>query len=171
MKEKITDFIHHLLIYDYLLFGGIILLFILTLVFAILMRRKMGLAVFLVLTAFGILTAGPVIGYIQLHRYLFSHKVLLEETKKLEFTEALLLRGSIENLSKRPFHECTVTAGVYKVTHYPYVDPIYPYIPFKRSALHLTKTIQPGESAPFKLFIEPFRYTKDYNITIKADCR
>ena len=171
MKEKITDFIHHLLIYDYLLFGGVALLFILLLIVAILLRRKLAVAISLVVFAFILLIAGPIIGYLQLHHYLFKHKIVLEETKALEFTEALLIRGSIENLSKRPFQECTIKAGVYKVTPYKWINPVYPYIPFKKGALHLSRTINPGESAPFKLFVEPFRYTKDYNITVKADCR
>lgn len=171
MKATVTDFIHHLLMYDYLLFGGIILIFILILVLAIVLRQKMGLAVFLVLVAFGVLTVGPIIGYIQLHNYLFKHTIALQETKALEFTEALLVRGSIKNLSKRTFKECTINAGVYKVTHNRMVDPLYPYFPFKKGALHLEQSIKPGESAPFKLFVEPFRYSKDYNITVKADCR
>lgn len=171
MKAKITDFIHHLLIYDYLLFGGIIVVFVLILVLAIVLRDKMGLAIFMVLLAFGVLTIGPIVGYIQLHHYLFKNKVVLEETKALEFTEALLVRGSVKNLSKRPFKECTIHASVYKVTHNQFIDPLYPYVPFKKGSLHLEQTIKPGESAPFKLFVEPFRYSKDYNITVKADCR
>lgn len=171
MKAKITDFIHHLLIYDYLLFGGIILAFLLILILAILLRNRLGLAVFLVIFAFGVLTAGPVIGYIQLHNYLFRNTAKAEQVKKLEFTEALLVRGTITNGSKRPFAECTLHAGVHKVKHNRYIDPIYPYIPFKKSSLHVAGPVQGGETMPFKLIIEPFRYTGDFNVTLKADCR
>lgn len=171
MKALIQDFISHLLIYDYLLFGGIIILFILLLIFAIILRHRMGWAIFFVLLAFGVLTAGPVAGYIALHAYLFQHTLLIHEVKALEFTEALLIKGDINNTSKRTFSECTVNAGVYKITHNRVIDPMYPYIPFKKGSLRVQKTIPPGESASFKLFVEPFRYTKDYNITLKADCR
>ncbi len=64
MKTHIINFIHQLLIYDYLLFGGIFILFLLLLILAIVLRHKMGLAVFLVFLAFGVLTAGPVAGYL-----------------------------------------------------------------------------------------------------------
>lgn len=171
MKAKIIDFIHHLLIYDYLLFGGIILLFLLLLIVAIALRHKVGLAVFLVFIAFGVLTAGPVGGYIVLHHYLFKHKIHLQEVKKLEFTEALLVRGRIENTSKRPFSECTLHTGIHKVMHNRYIDPIYPYFPFKKDNSRLHQQVQPGESLPFKLLIEPFTYEKDFNITLKAECR
>jgi len=171
MKTHIIDFIHHLLIFDYLLFGGIFILFIILLTLAIAFRAKMGLAIFLVLLAFGVLTAGPVAGYIALHQYLFKHKTVIHEVKALEFTEALLIKGEITNTSKRQFSECTLHASVYKVTHNKYIDPIYPYIPFKKSSLKLKVDIVPGKSAPFKLFVEPFRYTKDYNLTLKGECR
>ncbi|MDD4883952.1 DUF2393 family protein, partial [Sulfuricurvum sp.] len=92
MKAQIIDFIHHLLIYDYLLFGGIFILFILLLTLAIAFRKKMGLAIFLVLVAFGVLTAGPVGRYIALHHYLFKHTIIIHEVKALEFTEALLIK-------------------------------------------------------------------------------
>jgi hypothetical protein len=171
MKAQITDFIHHLLIYDYLLFGGIFLLFLLLLILAIVVRKKMVLAVFLVFLAFGVLTAGPVVGYTLLHQYLFKHHITIRDVKALEFTEALLIKGDINNTSKRPFLECDLYAGVYKVTHTPYIDQLYPYFPFKKSSLKIVKTIKPGESESFKLFVEPFRYTKDYNLTLKAKCR
>jgi len=171
MKARIQDFIQHLIIYDYFLFGGVIILFILLLIIAIVLRHKLGLAIFFVLIAFGVLTAGPVEGYIALHHYLFKNKIILHEVKALEFTEALLIKGDINNTSKRPFSECTIKVGVHKVTHNQYLDRLYPYLPFKRSSLRLEEPILPGTSAPFKLFVEPFRYSKDYNITIKADCR
>lgn len=171
MKTKITEFIHNLLIYDYLLFGGIFILFILLLTIAIIFRRKLGLAIFLVFLAFGVLSAGPVVGYIMLHKYLFKNHIVIREVKALEFTEALLIKGDINNTSKRPFKECILHAGVYKVTHNKYVDPIYPFLPFKKSSITINETIKPGKTESFKLFVEPFRYTKDYNVTVKAECR
>jgi hypothetical protein len=171
MKAKIIDFIHHLIIYDYFLFGGIFVLFLLFLVLAIAFRHKLILAIFFVFFAFSVLTIGSFFGYIQLHHYLFKNKIVLYEVKALEFTEALLIKGEVHNLSKRPFSECNVYAGVHKVTHNRYLDRIYPSFPFKKGALKVVESISPGESVPFKLFVEPFRYTKDYNITIKAECR
>lgn len=171
MKAKIIDFIHNLIIYDYLLFGGIFVLFLLLLVLAIALRHKMAFAIVFVVLAFSVLTAGSVVGYIQLHHYLFKNKIILHQVKALEFTEALLIKGDINNTSKRPFKECTIYAGVHKVSHYKTLNRLYPYVPFKKGSLTLTKTIAPGESVPFKLFVEPFRYDKEYNITIKGECR
>jgi hypothetical protein len=171
MKAAIQNFIHNLIIYDYFLFGGIILLFILLLFLAIVLRQHMRWAIFFVVLAFGVLTVAPVAGYIALHHYLFKHTLVIHEVKALEYTKALLIKGDINNTSKRTFKECTLHAGVFKVSHNKYIDPVYPYIPFKKGSLRVKMDIRPGESAPFKLFVEPFRYTKDYNVTLKAECR
>ncbi len=171
MKAKILSFIDQLLLYDYLLFGGIILVFILLLILAIVLRHRIVLAIVLVFIAFGILTAGSFAGYKMLHHYLFSNTITLTEVKALEFTEALLIKGDLNNTSKRPFKECKLSAGVYKVTHNRYVDRVYPYLPFRHASLTLKQPLKPGETESFKLFVEPFRYNHDFNVTIKADCR
>lgn len=171
MKTQILHFIDHMLPYDYLLFGGIIVVFILILALAIVFRHKLAIAIILVLIAFGVLTAGSVVGYAMMHHYLFKNNIALKEVKALEFTEALLIKGEINNTSKRVFNECTLTAGVHKVTHNRYLDRVYPYVPFQKSVMSVQEKITPGQAASFKLFIEPFRYTHDYNITVKADCR
>lgn len=171
MKTKLIDFIHNLILYDYLLFGGIILLFILLLVLAVIARERLVLAIVLVFLAFGILTGGSFFGYTMLHKYLFKHTISVSELKALEFTKALLIKGEITNRSKRTFQECTLDIGVHKVTHNRYVDPLYPYFPFKKTSISVKQEIGPGENASFKLFVEPFRYTKEYNITIKGSCR
>lgn len=171
MKAQILDFINHLLIYDYILFGGIILVFILILILAIVIRHHLGWAVFLVLSGFGVLTVGPIVGYMTLHQYLFKNSVTLERTKALEFTEALLIKGTLENTSKRSFTECALEAGVHKVTHNRYLDRAYTFFPFQKGHTAIDRPLKPGEKADFKFLIEPFRYTKDFNVTVKADCR
>lgn len=171
MKAQILDFINHLLIYDYILFGGIILVFILILVLAIVIRHHLGWAIFLVLLGFGVLTVGPIAGYIALHQFLFKNTLTIERVKALEFTEALLIKGSLENSSKRSFQECTLVAGVYKATHNRYLDQAYAFFPFQRGHTSIDHPLKPGEKADYKFLIEPFRYSKDFNVTIKAECR
>lgn len=171
MKIDIHDFISHLLVYDYILFGGVIILFLIFIILAIAFHQKQIFAIIMVLFAFITLTVGPIAGYMNLHRYLFKHKTTITDVKALEFTEALLIKGDINNTSKRSFKECTLHAGVYKVTHNRYLDPIYRYIPFKKTNMRIPMEIKSGENGSFKLFIEPFRYKNDYNITLNTECR
>jgi hypothetical protein len=171
MKQKIIAFIDGLILYDYILFGGVIALFILFLILAILLRRHVGLSVFIILLAFIILLLGPTLGYIQLHKFLYKNEIKITEIKKLKFTNALLIEGNLKNISKINFHTCKIKAGAYKVSGKKIPDMIYPFKPFKHGYLKLDTIIKPDETKSFKLFIEPFNYKKDYNITIGANCR
>ncbi len=170
MRTTLTAFIDQLMLYDYLLFGGTVLLFILLLILALLLRRRLALALTCVLGAFAILVLGPTIGYVQLHNYLFKHETALTDVKALEFTDALLVRGTLTNTSKRDFERCRVSADVYKVVNNAVLDLFSPFIPFKKGTV-VTQPLPKGETAEFKIFVEPFGYTKEYNVSIGAECR
>ena len=170
MKEKILAFVHHLLIYDYILFGVAFTLFLLFIILAILLRNRLGIAIFFVLFGFTSLVAGPTVGYIELHKYLFKNSTKLISQKKLNFVDAIVVHATLSNESKFNFTECKVIATVYKSTSNKLKNYIYKIKPLKRSALIL-HDIPKGTTREFKLFVEPFRYSKEYNLTLGASCR
>jgi hypothetical protein len=170
MKEQITAFIHNLIFYDYILFGSIFSLFILLIVLSMLLQRKTGFAIFLVLLSFALLLFGSIIGYMKMHAYLFKNSVQVSSQKKLEFTQAVVVKGSLQNLSKFHFESCKITASAYKVTGNVVKDFIFPFHPFQNMSI-LEHNISKGETRAFKIIIEPFTYSKDYNISVGADCK
>ncbi len=170
MSPKITAFIDGLILYDYLLFGGSLLLFILLLTLAILLRRKIGIALLLILLAFGIIILAPTLGYVKLHDFIYKNKISIREVKALEFTQALIVWGDLNNTSKRHFSKCAITAEIYKVANNPVLDLLYPLNPFKKSTI-ITKDIAAGESRSYKIIIEPFTYSKEYNLSVGASCQ
>ena len=76
MKLKIQNFIDGLIPYDYILFGSVLALFVLFIVLAILLRKKITLAIFLVLLAFATFLLGPTLGYVAMHKFLFKNHLL-----------------------------------------------------------------------------------------------
>ena len=170
MKEKILTFVHNLLIYDYILFGAAFTLFILFIILAVLLRKRLVLAIFFVLFGFATLLLGPTLGYIELHKYLFQNSTKLISQKKLTFVDAIVVHGTLSNESKFDFKECKVRATVYKSTSNELKNYIYKLKPLKRSTLVL-HNIPKGTTQEFKMFVEPFRYSKEYNLTLGADCR
>lgn len=170
MKEKIIVFINNLIFYDYVLFGSILVLFILLLVLTILIRQKFAMAMFLLLLSFFILFIGPVVGYIELHKFLFKNNVELVSQKKLNFTQAVVVKGMLTNESKFDFSSCTITASAYKVSGNPIKDFIFPFNPFKKMSI-LELGIAQGSTRNFKIIVEPFTYSKEYNISVEANCK
>ena len=170
MTEQLTAFLDELILYDYLLLGGTVLLFILCLLLAVLLRKRLLLFFPMLLLALLVISAGPTVGYTKLHAIIFKNTVTLNEIKALEFTEALLIRGTLKNDSKRDFDTCEITSGVHKIAGNFLLDTIYPLNPFQKASI-LLEQIPSGQQVDFKLFIEPFSYSGEYNISIGSECR
>ena len=170
MKLKIQNFIDGLIPYDYILFGSVLVLFVLFIVLAILLRRKMMLAIFLVLLAFATFLLGPTLGYVAMHKFLFKNHTELISQKKLHFSQAVVVKGKITNDSNFDFKSCKITASAYKVTPNKYKNYIYKLKPFQKMSI-FEKGIKKGETREFKIIVEPFTYKRDYNISLGASCK
>ena len=170
MKLQLQSFIEGLIPYDYMLFGFVLLLFILLIVLAILLRDRMKLAIFFVLLAFATFLLGPTVGYIFLHKYLFKNHTELISQKRLHFSPAIVVKGTITNDSKLNFSSCEITATVYKITSNKYKNYLFQLKPLKKMSI-LKKDILKGQTEEFKMIIEPFTYKKEYNISLGASCK
>lgn len=172
MKTQLLHFIDTLALYDYLLFGGILFFFFLFLILAVLFHHRLTLAITLILSALIVLVGGPFGGYLLLNKTLYKHTIALTTVQDLEFTEALLLKGDINNTSQQTFKECTLYFGVSKTSSIKILnDKLYPYLPFRRQTLILTRPIKPNGSQNFRLLIEPFNYPKKFSVTAWGVCR
>jgi len=169
MKEKISLFIHNLIVYDYILFSTAFGLFLLFIILAIVLRRKLVLALFLIILSFAILLLAPTLGYKYMHAFLFKNSLILQSQQKLSFTEAVVVKGTLRNDSKFDFSSCEITASAYKVSSNKYKNYIYPFKPFQNMSI-LEEQIPMGTKRDFKIIIEPFTYLGDYNISLGADC-
>jgi len=170
MSKKVTAFIDGLITYDYILFGSAFVLFILFIVISILLRKKIGLALFFVLLSFSTLLVGPTYGYLKMHEYLFKNTVSLISLKNLSFTQAVVVKGKVTNTSKQNFQSCKITASAYKVTSNKYKNYLNKLKPFKKMSI-IEYDINIGETREFKVIVEPFTYKRDFNISLGADCR
>ncbi len=171
MKEKLTAFIAQLTLYDYVLFGAVIFVLILLLILAIIVRKKTALSFALILMALVLLLTGPTLGYVKLHQFLYKTTTQILEVKALEFSKALVVKGVVHNRSKRHLSTCSITTEIFKVSGNPYLDMLYPLNPFKKVSILKDVNLSSGEHYEFKMIVEPFTYTKEYNLSIGAACR
>ena len=170
MKSKIEAFLDTLIMYDYILFGASFVLFILFIILGIVLRKKMLLAIILILLGFSILIVAPTIGRIQMHNFLFSNTTTLYSQKKLEFTEAIVVKGTLTNTSRFNFESCRIIANVHKMSNNTLKNYILQFKTIKKMSI-IEKDIAKGKSVDFKIIVEPFRYSGDYNITLGAKCK
>jgi hypothetical protein len=170
MNSKITLFIDGLIKWDYLLFGSVFVLFLLFIILGIVLRKKLILAILFLLLGFSILLLGPTLGYMKLHETLFKNSTLLQSQKRLQFSEAVVVKGSVTNESNRDFKECKITASAYALSSNKLKNYLKKFKPFKKMSI-IETNIAKSETREFKIIVEPFRYSKDYNISLGADCR
>lgn len=170
MKEKLTAFIQGLITYDYILFSSVFVLFVLFIILTVLLRRKLFFSMLFLILSFSILLVGPTLGYVKMHQYLFKNSVELVSQKKLSFVKAIVVKGILKNESKFDFKSCKITASVVKISSNKLKNYIYGFKPIKNMSI-TNEDILKGEAREFKMIIEPFTYTKDYNITMQARCK
>ncbi|MDQ7045846.1 MAG: DUF2393 domain-containing protein [Sulfurimonas sp.] len=170
MKSQITAFIKNLIMYDYVLFGGAFVLFILFVILGLILRKKIAIALFFILLGFSTLLLAPTFGYKMLHNYLFKNTTILIKEKRLEFTDAIVVKGSIQNTSKFNFKECKITANVHKRSKNKYRNYLLQFKTIKKMSI-IETDIKKEELRNFKIIVAPFTYPRDYNITLGAKCK
>lgn len=170
MKSQILDFLNNLILYDYILFGASFIVFILLIVLALVLRRKIVLAIILILVAFSIVFLAPSVFYNMMHQYLFKSTVELHSHKKLQYTNAMVVYGVIKNESKFHFSQCKINVKVHKVSKNTLKNFLWQFKSMKNMSI-VEYDIEKGQSRDFKIIVEPFSYSKEYNLTLGAECR
>ncbi len=168
--QRVSEFIQNLILYDYILFGSLLALFLLFVILGIVFRRKLSLALSLIFFAFMLLLGGATFGYTAMHDYLFKNEITLLSQKKLSFTQAAVVYGTLKNLSNRDFKSCKVSATAYRVSGNALKDYVRRLKPIANMSI-VEEDIPIGAEREIKIIIDPFTYSGDYNVTLGADCR
>ncbi|MFA5232972.1 MAG: DUF2393 family protein [Sulfurimonas sp.] len=168
--DIVTEFIKELIIYDYILFGSLLLLFIIFIILGIFLRKKIILAILIIIFAFVTLFAGSFFGYIAMHKYLFKNETVLISQQRLNFTDAVVVYAKLKNISDKDFKSCKITATACKVSSNELKSYLFKFKPIAKMSI-LENDIKIGEERDLKLIIEPFTYKNDYNISLGADCK
>jgi len=170
LKANFQAFIDSLHLYDYILFGISGALFLVLLFLAILLRNKIGLSLFLVILSFITLVAGPFVGYNYIHDSIYKTEISELSIKKLEFSEAVVIKGKITNLGKESFKQCKISSSAYRGADNFLEELVFPLKPFMKRSIIKEENIDINNSIDFKLLLEPFTYSKEYNISLKVNC-
>jgi len=169
-KILLHNFVNSLHTYDYILFSASGVVFILLLFLAILLREKTKISLLLVLLSFTSLIAGPIFGYQYIHSKLYGYTITNIQVKELEFSEALVIKGTLTNHGTQTFSKCNIKAITYKGANNFLEEIVYPFKPFNKKSIIKQESLDINKSLDFKLILEPFTYSKEYNVSIKAEC-
>ena len=105
-----------------------------------------------------------------MHEYLFKNSTKLTSQKRLSFTNAIVVKGTLSNASKFDFKSCKITAKVHKLSKNNLKNYIYKFKYIKKMSI-IEEDIKKAQTINFKIIVEPFTYSKDYNISLEAKCK
>lgn len=170
LKVILQAYIETLHLYDYILFAISGALFLLLLFLAILLRKKVATSLILVLLSFLILFFGPILAYNKIHDTLYKTEISELTIKRLEFSQAVVVKGTLTNLGKENFKKCKISSSAYKGATNFLEELVHPLKPFIKRSIVMQEVIDINNSVDFKLLLEPFTYSKEYNVSVKVNC-
>ncbi len=170
MKEQLLLYLHDLTKFDYIYFVAVFVIFILLILLVLLLRKKATLALSLLLIALLEISLAPTIGHSYFHTFLYKNSIELTKVKRLQFVKALVIEGKLTNESKFDFKSCRIEAKVLKETHNSFKNLVFRLKPITTQSI-VVNDIPKGADVDFKFLIEPFNYSKDFNVSVSGTCK
>ncbi len=170
ITDYFNDFVSAMTLYDYLGMALLVLFFIFFIVLAVSLRQKTAAAIFFSLLAFVTLLAGPFgvkEGFDELIR---KTDTTISEYKKLNYSNALVVKGKLKNSGKIDFSRCKLHVRVLKVSDNKYMNYLNRLRPVATKTQPLDKALAKGDDISFDVIIDNFTYQNDFNVTAKGEC-
>ena len=159
---------HSLTKYDYMALGwAIFLAFLLMFLGAFIKRR--GLSYFLLLLGLLLLFVGPPAIKFGLDGLIRAASVTVDESRRLRYSDALLVEGEVHNDGKIDYTSCDLVVSLYRPDKWlgawsPILKPIRVYIhPFE-------EPLPKGVSKPFRILVDHLGIGSDFNTSVTARC-
>ena len=157
--------------YDYIAYAWLILVFFVFILLSIvLVKRSALISVLLLFFSLGILFIGPFVLKHYLDEYFRSSSVVIENHKKLHFSDIMIINGHISNHSNNSFHICDLSVAINKTDTSKLQKILNKLKPFRKKTILLQENIDVNSTAPFRMVIENYTYEKDVNVSAKAVC-
>jgi len=124
-----------------------------------------------ILLNFAFLILSPILVNSFMSKTVRKNSIKIIKTDYLHFSKALIVSAKIKNEGKVDFKECKVKAKIIKQSKNAFKNFLYGLKPLKKRTIFIKDKIIKQDSLEFKVVFNHFDYKKDYNVTIKAECK
>jgi hypothetical protein len=168
---KVDEFFGQFNIFDILGFSFVIFLGILIIYLAIALRKKIVLMILLLLIGIGVLSGGPFLMDKLIDSIVKKTSITNLNLKQLQFTDALVVTGSLNNLGKVAFKKCKIVVTTRKTSTNKYKDMLLDYKkPANSYTLNLDGGIEMKANKDFKFIVNGFRTDATMKTEVKGIC-
>ncbi len=147
-----------------------ILIFLFLILGILLLKKHMGLAVFILFSVLILGICGPFFIKWYLNNSIRKSEFNLIQSKQLNFTNTFVISGKLMNLSKKNFSTCKIYIGFYKNSKNKIKNYINKIKPEKTYIKTTKETLLSGESTDVKMVLNNFKIAKDVNISSISEC-
>lgn len=169
-KFALTNFFSTLSFYDYIGFFLSLFIFILFIMMALILRKHTKRSLLLVSFGFVALFSGPVFAHSLIKKTIFLSDTNVMQVKQLFYSDTLLIKGKLNYKGMKDANHCLVEAKLHKQGSNVVKSFVYSLKAFRSGKHKIDKLFAKGDSADFKIVIEPFNYQGDYNVTVNSGC-
>ncbi|NWF66748.1 MAG: DUF2393 family protein [Campylobacterales bacterium] len=167
----IKDFIDSLILYDYIGFGFVFILFLTLIFIAILLKRNTFLTLFFTILSFILLFTAPIGVPFCVDKYIKSPDINTTQIKELKFVDNLIIEGILINSGKVDYRKCRVVAKIYYKDKFIVKEYLNMLKPIYKRSINLENPIKRKEEVDFRMVIDNFKVSKEYEVYLKAECR
>lgn len=169
--DSFLFYLNHFELVDYGAFIWFIFLTFLFLIFSImLLGRYTILGIFVLLLSLSAFMVGPFAMKWYLNGSLRKNETTISLIKQLQFSNTLIMEGTIKNLSKKNFSTCRVYFGFHKNSNNKYRQMANEFFPYKKYSHTTKEALFKNEITDFRVVIDNFRLQKDVNVSAKTEC-
>ncbi len=171
IRLKLFTYLHSLTIYDYVAFGWLLFLITIILVLIVLLaRKKPKLAIWMTLLTLILIIAGPFGIKYFLDKSVRKVELLDTNITKLHYAQSLIITGKLKNSGKVKLQRCFISATVFQTFRNKYKNMLFRLKPLRKKTIFLEENLSKGDKKGFKIVIDHFNYSRDFNTTLHAEC-
>ncbi len=156
--------------YDYVGIALGFIVFIFFFMFAVVVRKKILLFIFVMFLALLTPFLTPFAIKYVMNEYVKKSKLEITLNKRLKFVDAIMIEGNITNVGIMPYKKCQVEAKYWVKGSNIITEYANRFKPYKIEKRIFSKFLDTNESFEFEILVENFKLKDGYSYLYSAEC-
>ncbi len=171
LKQRITDYIQHLTIYDYFAISwvGVFFIFMMMIVFLNIKKRtKFAISLFLI--SLVLVTFSPIFIKLYFDKTVRKVEILDQKITKLNFANMLIIKGKLQNQGKIDYKKCRVFTKVVKKNKNKYKNILNNLKPLRNMSIVINQKLKKENKESFRIVMKNFKFNSPYEVKVRGEC-
>ena len=171
LKQRITDYIQHLTIYDYFAISwvGVFFFFIMMIVF-LNIKKRTKFSISLLLISLILVAFSPIFIKLYFDKTVRKVEILNQKITKLNFANMLIIKGKLQKKNKIDYKKCRIFTKVVKKDENKYKNILNNLKPLRKMSILLDRELKKENKERFKIVMKDFDLKDIYDVKVSGEC-